>query len=192
MTVRAVVVPPAPHRSTGWRPARLVTYCIQRKQPREGPDADVEKYLRQWCHCDHRTGGKYQPEGPDEEYGRAGAGDPIPGRELPIILRGPTPICRCTPWCASGQTKLEEDDDTDQTRRYDANLDFGHGEMVADRDRNWPLSGSDRTGSRKSPITDPCGCPLIRWPGLRKFRRSSRPPSATLSLADDPWAQPDQ
>ena len=126
-------------------PSCEVAYCIERKQPNQDPNPDAEKSLWEWCRADNRACGEYQPEGPSEEDRSASAGDPIPGRQTPVILRSPTPVCGCAPWCSSGQCELEEDDDAEQTRSCDANLDLGHKVIVSDRGAEvTPRFASDR------------------------------------------------
>ena len=114
-------------------PSCEVAYCIERKQPNEDPNPDAEKSLWQWCRADNRASGEYQPEGPREEDRSASAGDPIPGRQPPVILHNPTPVCGCAPRCSSGQRELEEDDDAEQTGGGDTNRGLGHKVIVSER-----------------------------------------------------------
>ena len=114
-------------------PPGEVSYRIEREKPREGPNPDAQKVLRQQCRADDRTRGKYQPKDPCKHDRSAGAGDPIPGRQPTVILRGATPVCGRPPWCSSGQRQLEKDDDAEQAGSGDTNLGLGHKAIVSDR-----------------------------------------------------------
>ena len=117
-----------------------VAHCIEREKPHECPDPDPLKARRRCRRGDDPGGGEYQPEGPREEYSGAGAGDPVSGRQPPVILDSATPVGGCAPRCPGRQCELEEDDDAEQTRSGDANLDVKHQEIVSD-----PGRGDDPT-----------------------------------------------
>jgi hypothetical protein len=110
-----------------------VAHRIEREQPNKYPDPYAENVLRQRCRANDRACGKYQPEGPREDQRSAGAGDPVSGRQPPVVLHRPTPICGCAPRCSSGQCEMEEDDDREQTYGDDANLDLGHTVIMSER-----------------------------------------------------------
>ena len=125
-------MPPAPHLSTGCRPATLPTVLsansptrTQAPTPRRFSDSGAALMTALPASTNQRA-----PV-------RTTAVPALATRYLvgsrPSSCAARPPVCGCAPRCSCGQRELEEDDDAEQTGSGDTNFDLGHKVIVSNR-----------------------------------------------------------